>query len=73
MKAIEYVHDEHVPCGIELDMDAIRMMPSSISTGVIVVPKPTSTLKASSAVAPANAPCCQVLVRKLVILVCHVF
>lgn len=29
MKAIEYVHDEHVPCGIELDMDAIRMMPSS--------------------------------------------
>lgn len=29
MAAIEYVYDEHVPCGIELDMDAIRMMPSS--------------------------------------------
>lgn len=29
MVAIEYVHDEHVPCGIELDMDAIRMMPSN--------------------------------------------
>ena len=29
MKAIAYVHDEHVPCGVELDMDAIRMMPSS--------------------------------------------
>lgn len=29
MSAIEYVYDEHVPCGIELDMDAIRMMPSS--------------------------------------------
>lgn len=28
MAAIEYVYDEHVPCGIELDMDAIRMMPS---------------------------------------------
>lgn len=32
MKAIEYVHDEYVPCGIELDMDAIRMMPSSAIT-----------------------------------------
>lgn len=29
MAAIEYVHDEHIPCGIELDMDAIRFMPSS--------------------------------------------
>lgn len=29
MAAIEYVHDDHVPCGIELNMDAIRMMPSS--------------------------------------------
>ncbi|MCE7991699.1 MAG: formimidoylglutamase [Roseivirga sp.] len=29
MAAIEYVYDEHIPCGIELDMDAIRMMPSS--------------------------------------------
>ena len=29
MEAINYVHDEHVPCGIELDMDAIRLMPSS--------------------------------------------
>ncbi|MBO3696943.1 formimidoylglutamase [Roseivirga sp. E12] len=28
-KALEFVFDEHVPCGIELDMDAIRMMPSS--------------------------------------------
>jgi formiminoglutamase len=29
MAAIEYVHDEHIPCGIELDMDAIRFMPTS--------------------------------------------
>ena len=29
MEAINYVYDEHVPCGIELDMDAIRLMPSS--------------------------------------------
>ncbi len=29
MAAIEYVFDDHVPCGIELDMDAIRMMPSN--------------------------------------------
>lgn len=29
MAAIEYVHDDHVPCGIELNMSAIRMMPSS--------------------------------------------
>lgn len=29
MAAIAYVHDDNVPCGIELDMDAIRMMPSS--------------------------------------------
>lgn len=28
-KALAYVVDENVPCGIELDMDAIRMMPSS--------------------------------------------
>lgn len=28
-KAIEYVFDDNVPCGIELDMDSIRMMPSS--------------------------------------------
>lgn len=29
MEAIEFVYDDHVPCGIELDMDAIRFMPSS--------------------------------------------
>ena len=29
MEAIDFVHDEHVPCGVELDMDAIRLMPSS--------------------------------------------
>ncbi len=29
MTAIDYVFDDHVPCGIELDMDAIRDMPSS--------------------------------------------
>jgi formiminoglutamase len=28
-KALSFVVDENVPCGIELDMDAIRMMPSS--------------------------------------------
>ncbi len=28
-KALEFVHDEQIPCGIELDMDVIRMMPSS--------------------------------------------
>ncbi len=28
-KALDYVADDHVPCGIEIDMDAIRMMPSS--------------------------------------------
>lgn len=27
--ALKFVHDENVPCGIELDMDAIGMMPSS--------------------------------------------
>lgn len=28
-EALSFVVDENVPCGIELDMDAIRMMPSS--------------------------------------------
>lgn len=28
-KAIDYVVDDNVPCGVEVDMDAIRMMPSS--------------------------------------------
>jgi len=28
-KALAFVVDENIPCGIELDMDAIRMMPSS--------------------------------------------
>ncbi len=28
-EALGFVFDEHVPCGIELDMDAIRLMPSS--------------------------------------------
>ncbi|OEK01218.1 hypothetical protein BFP97_06705 [Roseivirga sp. 4D4] len=28
-KALAFVYDDQVPCGIELDMDAIRMMPSS--------------------------------------------
>jgi len=28
-KALEFVYDRQVPCGVELDMDVIRMMPSS--------------------------------------------
>ncbi len=31
-EALSFVFDEHVPCGIELDMDAIRLMPSSAIT-----------------------------------------
>ena len=31
-EAMDYVFDEHVPCGIELDMDAIRLMPSSATS-----------------------------------------
>ena len=30
--AIDYVLDEHVPCGVELDLDAIRLMPSSATS-----------------------------------------
>ncbi len=29
MLALDYVHDDHVPCGLELGMDSIRNMPSS--------------------------------------------
>lgn len=31
-EAIAYVYDDHVPCGFELDMDAIRLMPSSATS-----------------------------------------
>ena len=32
MTALDYVHDEHIPSGLELGMDAIRNMPASAQT-----------------------------------------
>ncbi len=45
-----------------------RRMPSRMSSGVIVSPRPTCTLKASSGTAPARPPRFQMPVRKLEII-----